>query len=169
MSELERERNLSLGRIRFLAQIETPGALQRLAAIASAHPRMVAMQPVRPPIKGSAIAGESQDLLGAPHHWRINHFAVQQEGRQSKRGGIVFRATTRWAHSSSCALGEKASLNMATCVRWIAKAPAKPSRRACAAASRSLCVGELADAPYEAQREQPGRTGGKQNRKVWRQ
>ncbi|MER8678259.1 aldolase/citrate lyase family protein [Mesorhizobium sp. M0037] len=43
VSELERERNLSLGRIRFLAQIETPGALQRLAAIATAHPRMVAM------------------------------------------------------------------------------------------------------------------------------
>ncbi|WP_280952720.1 aldolase/citrate lyase family protein [Mesorhizobium sp. WSM3860] len=30
VSELERERNLPLGRIRFLAQIETPGALQRL-------------------------------------------------------------------------------------------------------------------------------------------
>ncbi|MER9732489.1 CoA ester lyase [Mesorhizobium sp. M0217] len=43
VSELERERNLAPGRIRFLAQIETPGALQRLAAIASAHPRMIAM------------------------------------------------------------------------------------------------------------------------------
>ncbi|MER9958796.1 CoA ester lyase [Mesorhizobium australicum] len=43
VSDVERERNLPLGRIRFLAQIETPGALQRLAAIASAHPRMVAM------------------------------------------------------------------------------------------------------------------------------
>ncbi|MER9402362.1 aldolase/citrate lyase family protein [Mesorhizobium sp. M0615] len=29
--------------MRFLTQIETPRALQRLAAIASAHPRMVAM------------------------------------------------------------------------------------------------------------------------------
>ncbi|CDX45270.1 Citryl-CoA lyase [Mesorhizobium sp. ORS 3359] len=43
VSELERERNLSEGHIRFLVQIETPGALQRLRAIASAHPRVVAM------------------------------------------------------------------------------------------------------------------------------
>ncbi|WP_363663042.1 aldolase/citrate lyase family protein [Mesorhizobium sp.] len=43
VSELERERDLPLGRIRFLAQIETPAALQSLSAIASAHPRMVAM------------------------------------------------------------------------------------------------------------------------------
>ncbi|PBB30515.1 CoA ester lyase [Mesorhizobium sp. WSM3868] len=43
VSELERERNLIEGHIRFLVQIETPGALQRLGAIASAHPRVAAM------------------------------------------------------------------------------------------------------------------------------
>ncbi|MEI9426183.1 HpcH/HpaI aldolase/citrate lyase family protein [Mesorhizobium sp. Cs1299R1N3] len=41
--ELERERNLAEGQIRFLVQIETPDALQRLEAIASAHPRVIAM------------------------------------------------------------------------------------------------------------------------------
>ncbi|MEI9414033.1 HpcH/HpaI aldolase/citrate lyase family protein [Mesorhizobium sp. Cs1321R2N1] len=43
VSELERERNLGEGQIRFIVQIETPAALQRLETIASAHPRMVAM------------------------------------------------------------------------------------------------------------------------------
>ncbi|MER8977193.1 CoA ester lyase [Mesorhizobium sp. M0800] len=67
VSELERERNLPLGRIRFLAQIETPGALQRVAAIASAHPRMVAM--ALGPEDFSAAVGSAPefDLLLTPN------------------------------------------------------------------------------------------------------
>ncbi|MES0070280.1 CoA ester lyase [Mesorhizobium sp. M0074] len=67
VSELERERNLPLGRIRFLAQIETPGALQRVAAIASAHPRMVAMA-LGPEDFSAAVGGAPEfDLLLAPN------------------------------------------------------------------------------------------------------
>ncbi|WP_404926421.1 HpcH/HpaI aldolase/citrate lyase family protein [Mesorhizobium sp. ORM16] len=67
VSDLERERNLPLGRIRFLAQIETPGALQRLAAIASAHPRMVAMA-LGPEDFSAAVGGSPEfDLLLAPN------------------------------------------------------------------------------------------------------
>lgn len=65
--ELERERNLPLGRIRFLALIETPGALQRLAAIASAHPRMVAMA-LGPEDFSAAVGGAPEfDLLLTPN------------------------------------------------------------------------------------------------------
>ncbi|MER9083153.1 CoA ester lyase [Mesorhizobium sp. M0895] len=67
VSELERERNLPLGRIRFLAQIETPAALQRLAAIASAHPRMVAMA-LGPEDFSAAVGGAPEfDLLLTPN------------------------------------------------------------------------------------------------------
>ncbi|TIM24394.1 MAG: CoA ester lyase [Mesorhizobium sp.] len=67
VSELERERNLALGRIRFLAQIETPGALQRLAAIASAHPRMIAMA-LGPEDFSTAVGGAPEfDFLLAPN------------------------------------------------------------------------------------------------------
>lgn len=67
LSELERERNLAPGGIRFLAQIETPGALQRLAAIASAHPRMVAMA-LGPEDFSAAIGGAPEfDLLLTPN------------------------------------------------------------------------------------------------------
>ncbi|MBT1160222.1 CoA ester lyase [Aminobacter anthyllidis] len=67
VSGLERERNLAPGRIRFLAQIETPGALQRLAAIASAHPRMVAMA-LGPEDFSAAVGGAPEfDLLLAPN------------------------------------------------------------------------------------------------------
>ncbi|WP_292598136.1 CoA ester lyase [Mesorhizobium sp.] len=67
VSELERERNLAPGRIRFLAQIETPGALQRLAAIASAHPRMVAMA-LGPEDFSAAVGGSPEfDLLLSPN------------------------------------------------------------------------------------------------------
>ncbi|QKC99989.1 CoA ester lyase [Mesorhizobium sp. NZP2298] len=67
VSDLERERNLALGRIRFLAQIETPTALQRLAAIASAHPRMVAMA-LGPEDFSAAVGGAPDfDLLLAPN------------------------------------------------------------------------------------------------------
>ncbi|MER8912076.1 CoA ester lyase [Mesorhizobium sp. M0854] len=67
VSELERERNLPLGRIRFLAQIETPGALQSLAAIASAHPRMVAMA-LGPEDFSAAVGGAPEfDLLLTPN------------------------------------------------------------------------------------------------------
>ncbi|MDX8483410.1 CoA ester lyase [Mesorhizobium sp. VK24D] len=67
VTELERERSLRPGRIRFLAQIETPGALQRLAAIASAHPRMVAMA-LGPEDFSAAVGGSPEfDLLLAPN------------------------------------------------------------------------------------------------------
>ncbi|BCH05273.1 CoA ester lyase (plasmid) [Mesorhizobium sp. 131-2-5] len=67
VSELERERGLTTGGIRFLAQIETPGALQRLAAIASAHPRMVAMA-LGPEDFSAAVGGAPEfDLLLAPN------------------------------------------------------------------------------------------------------
>lgn len=67
VSELERERNLPLGRIRFLAQIETPGALQRLAAIASAHPRMIAMA-LGPEDFSASVGGAPEfDLLLTPN------------------------------------------------------------------------------------------------------
>ncbi|OWK19812.1 citryl-CoA lyase [Mesorhizobium amorphae CCBAU 01583] len=67
VSELERERNLVQGRIRFLAQIETPAALQRLAAIASAHPRMVAMS-LGPEDFSAAVGGAPEfDLLLTPN------------------------------------------------------------------------------------------------------
>ncbi|ARP68102.1 CoA ester lyase [Mesorhizobium sp. WSM1497] len=66
VSELERERNLPVGRIRFLAQIETPGALRKLATIASAHPRMVAMA-LGPEDFSAAVGGvPGFDLLLAP-------------------------------------------------------------------------------------------------------
>lgn len=67
VSELERERKLAPGRVRFLAQIETPGALLRLAAIASAHPRMVAMA-LGPEDFSAAVGGVPEfDLLLAPN------------------------------------------------------------------------------------------------------
>ncbi|WP_210327734.1 HpcH/HpaI aldolase/citrate lyase family protein [Mesorhizobium silamurunense] len=67
VSELERERSLAPGRIRFLAQIETPGALERLAAIASAHARMVAMA-LGPEDFSAAVGGSPEfDLLLAPN------------------------------------------------------------------------------------------------------
>ncbi|PBB14300.1 CoA ester lyase [Mesorhizobium loti] len=67
VSELERERSLPLGRIRFLAQIETPGALQRLEAIALAHPRMVAMA-LGPEDFSAGVGGSPEfDLLLAPN------------------------------------------------------------------------------------------------------
>lgn len=67
VSDLERERNLAQGRIRFLAQIETPAALQRLAAIAAAHPRMVAMA-LGPEDFSAAVGGAPEfDLLLAPN------------------------------------------------------------------------------------------------------
>ncbi|RWL06445.1 MAG: CoA ester lyase [Mesorhizobium sp.] len=67
VSELERERNLTPGGIRFLAQIETPGALQRLAAIAAAHPRMVAMA-LGPEDFSAAVGGVPEfDLLLTPN------------------------------------------------------------------------------------------------------
>lgn len=67
VSELKRERNLPLGGLRFLTQIETPGALQRLAAIASAHPRMVAMA-LGPEDFSAAVGGSPEfDLLLTPN------------------------------------------------------------------------------------------------------
>ncbi|MER9146942.1 CoA ester lyase [Mesorhizobium sp. M0871] len=66
VSELERERSLAPGGIRFLAQIETPGALQRLAAIASSHPRMVAMALGPEDFSTAVGAAPGFDLLLTP-------------------------------------------------------------------------------------------------------
>ncbi|BCG82798.1 MULTISPECIES: HpcH/HpaI aldolase/citrate lyase family protein [unclassified Mesorhizobium] len=65
VTELEHERKLDARSVRFVAQIETPGALARLAAIASAHPRMAAM--ALGPEDFSAAVGGTPDpelLLG---------------------------------------------------------------------------------------------------------
>ncbi|WP_155936657.1 HpcH/HpaI aldolase/citrate lyase family protein [Mesorhizobium ciceri] len=67
VSELEGERNLPLGRIRFLAQIETPSALQKLAAIASAHPRMVAMALGAEDFSAAVGGSPEFDLLLTPN------------------------------------------------------------------------------------------------------
>ncbi|WP_032918495.1 HpcH/HpaI aldolase/citrate lyase family protein [Mesorhizobium erdmanii] len=67
VTELEQERNLALGSMRFLAQIETPGALQRLAAIASASPRMVAMALGPEDFSAAVGAAPEFDLLLAPN------------------------------------------------------------------------------------------------------
>ncbi|MES0139515.1 CoA ester lyase [Mesorhizobium sp. M0016] len=67
VSELERERSLAPGGIRFLAQIETPGALQRLAAIASSHPRMVAMALGPEDFSAAVGAAPGFDLLLTPN------------------------------------------------------------------------------------------------------
>ncbi|TIW38235.1 MAG: CoA ester lyase, partial [Mesorhizobium sp.] len=65
--ELERERNLVPGQIRFLAQIETPAALQNLSAIASADPRMVAMA-LGPEDFSASVGGAPElDLLLTPN------------------------------------------------------------------------------------------------------
>ncbi|TJX26398.1 MAG: CoA ester lyase, partial [Mesorhizobium sp.] len=65
--ELERERNLVQGRIRFLAQIETPAALQKLTAIASAHPRMLALA-LGPEDFSASVGGTPEfDLLLTPN------------------------------------------------------------------------------------------------------
>lgn len=65
--ELERERNLVPGQIRFLAQIETPAALQNLAAIASADPRMIAMA-LGPEDFSASVGGAPElDLLLTPN------------------------------------------------------------------------------------------------------
>ncbi|CCV09184.1 Citrate (Pro-3S)-lyase [Mesorhizobium metallidurans STM 2683] len=67
VTELERERNLVPGQIRFLAQIETPAALQNLSAIASADSRMVAMA-LGPEDFSAAVGGSPEfDLLLAPN------------------------------------------------------------------------------------------------------
>ncbi|RWI04970.1 MAG: CoA ester lyase [Mesorhizobium sp.] len=67
VSDLERERNLAPGRTRFLAQIETPAALQNLSAIASADPRMVAMA-LGPEDFSAAVGGSPEfELLLAPN------------------------------------------------------------------------------------------------------
>lgn len=65
--ELEHMRDLPPGGIRMLAQIESPGALTRLAAIASAHPRMIAMA-LGPEDFSAAVGGTpAPDLLLGPN------------------------------------------------------------------------------------------------------
>ncbi|OBP72198.1 citryl-CoA lyase [Mesorhizobium loti] len=67
VTELEHERYLDAGSVRFVAQIETPGALTRLAAIASAHPRMAAMA-LGPEDFSAAVGGTpGPELLLGPN------------------------------------------------------------------------------------------------------
>ncbi|UCI31808.1 HpcH/HpaI aldolase/citrate lyase family protein [Mesorhizobium sp. B4-1-4] len=67
VTELEGERDLPVGQIRFLCQIETPGALSRLAAIASANPRLIALA-LGPEDFSAAVGGVPNfDLLLAPN------------------------------------------------------------------------------------------------------
>ncbi|MER8437186.1 CoA ester lyase [Mesorhizobium sp. M1312] len=64
---LEQERGLVAGAIRLVAQIETPAALPRLPAIATAHPRLIAMS-LGPEDFSSAVGGQpTADLLLAPN------------------------------------------------------------------------------------------------------
>ncbi|WP_292334344.1 CoA ester lyase [Mesorhizobium sp.] len=64
---LERERGLVPGGIRLVAQIETPAALPRLAAIAAAHPRLIALG-LGPEDFSAAVGGQpTPDLLLGPN------------------------------------------------------------------------------------------------------
>ncbi|PBB41248.1 CoA ester lyase [Mesorhizobium sp. WSM3866] len=66
MLTLEQERGLPPGEIRLVLQIETPTALPRLHAIASAHPRLVAMA-LGPEDFSASVGGQPiPDLLSAP-------------------------------------------------------------------------------------------------------
>ncbi|CAH2406763.1 HpcH/HpaI aldolase/citrate lyase family protein [Mesorhizobium ventifaucium] len=67
ITELEYERNLAPRRIRLLAQIETPGALQRLGAIASSNSRMVAMALGPEDFSAAVGAAPEHDVLLAPN------------------------------------------------------------------------------------------------------
>lgn len=67
ISALEQERDLTPGGIRLVAQIETPAALPRLTAIASAHPRLIAMA-LGPEDFSAAVGGQpTPDLLLGPN------------------------------------------------------------------------------------------------------
>jgi citrate lyase subunit beta/citryl-CoA lyase len=65
VAELEIERNLSPGSVRFVLQIETPAALFGLLSIATAHPRVAAMT-LGPEDLSAALGGtpEPDALLG---------------------------------------------------------------------------------------------------------
>lgn len=64
---LERERGLVPGGIRLVAQIETPAALPRLAGIAAAHPRLIALG-LGPEDFSAAVGGQpTPDLLLGPN------------------------------------------------------------------------------------------------------
>ncbi|MER9952712.1 CoA ester lyase [Mesorhizobium sp. M0047] len=64
---LESVRGLAPGGIRLVAQIETPAALPRLTAIATAHPRLVAMA-LGPEDFSAAVGGQpTADLLLGPN------------------------------------------------------------------------------------------------------
>ncbi|TIV09955.1 MAG: CoA ester lyase [Mesorhizobium sp.] len=66
MLTLEQERGLPPGEVRLVVQIETPTALPRLHAIASAHPRLVAMA-LGPEDFSASVGGQPiPDLLLAP-------------------------------------------------------------------------------------------------------
>ncbi|MER8516367.1 CoA ester lyase [Mesorhizobium sp. M1060] len=67
MLALERERDVLPGGIRLVAQIETPAALPRLTAIASAHSRLIAMA-LGPEDFSAAVGGQpTTDLLLGPN------------------------------------------------------------------------------------------------------
>lgn len=85
--------------------------------------------------------------MGPSDNRCIDHLSVQGERTSALSATAFSAARTRRAHSSSCALGEKASLNIATCVGWVAKAPAKPTRpRTRRGFTKLMSIRELADA-----------------------
>ncbi|MUZ75500.1 CoA ester lyase [Agrobacterium vitis] len=67
VTRLEKQRGIALGTVRFLAQIESPRALQRLPEIASSNARLVAMA-LGPEDFCAAVGGSPDfDLLLAPN------------------------------------------------------------------------------------------------------
>ncbi|MFC7557143.1 HpcH/HpaI aldolase/citrate lyase family protein [Pseudoroseomonas wenyumeiae] len=68
VAELEREQGLPLGGIKFILQVETPGALFALPAIAGAHPRVAAMT-LGPEDYSAAMGGVPEpDALLTPNY-----------------------------------------------------------------------------------------------------
>lgn len=68
VAELERERGLPVGGIRLILQVETPGALFVLPAIAGAHPRVAAMT-LGPEDYSAAMGGVPEpDTLLTPNY-----------------------------------------------------------------------------------------------------
>ncbi|QRM32857.1 CoA ester lyase [Microvirga sp. VF16] len=67
VTELEQKRGIPHGKVRFLAQIESPRAMERLPDIASSHSRMAAMA-LGPEDFCTAVGGSPEfDLLLAPN------------------------------------------------------------------------------------------------------
>lgn len=123
---------------------------------------------LRAPIVGQSI-GKSQDLVGAPHHRRIDHLTIQRERRKSTRGGIVFRSDhIAGPHEFLCAWRESLIEYGDLCRMDRQSSGKAKTPRMRRSLTKFMRVGKLADASYEAKREQSSRAGGKQDRKIRR-